>query len=114
MCAPIIPALTDHESEAILEAAREAGAVAASSILLRLPREVSPLFREWLEAEFPDRAARVMGVATYFLSAPGKKGNVNRRIPGTESDETTTGGSDRPPRGGTGGSSGGGATTGGD
>ncbi|NNF91882.1 MAG: PA0069 family radical SAM protein [Boseongicola sp.] len=61
MVAPVVPALTDHELEAILEAAKDAGAVAASWIMLRLPREVSPLFREWLEENFPDRAQRVMG-----------------------------------------------------
>jgi len=61
MVSPVIPGLTDHETEAILEAARDAGAVAASSIVLRLPREVAGLFREWIEATFPDRAARVMG-----------------------------------------------------
>ncbi len=61
MASPMIPALTDHELEAILAAGREAGAVAASWIMLRLPREVADLFREWLERHFPDRAARVMG-----------------------------------------------------
>ncbi len=61
MVSPIIPALTDHELEAILVAAKEAGATAASSIVLRLPREVSGLFRDWLECTFPDRAARIMG-----------------------------------------------------
>lgn len=61
MVAPVIPALTDHELEAILGAAREAGAVAASWIMLRLPLEVAPLFREWLEDAFPDRAKRIMG-----------------------------------------------------
>ena len=60
MVSPMIPGLTDHEMEKILEAARDAGAVAASYIVLRLPREVSPLFREWLEANYPDRAARVV------------------------------------------------------
>ena len=58
---PVIPALTDHETEAILEAAAEAGATFASSIILRLPREVAGLFGDWIAAEFPDRAARVMG-----------------------------------------------------
>jgi DNA repair photolyase len=58
---PVIPALTDHETEAILEAAAEAGARWASSIILRLPLEVAGLFRDWIAAEFPDRAARVMG-----------------------------------------------------
>lgn len=61
MASPLIPGLTDHELESILEAARDAGAVAASTIPVRLPREVAGLFRDWLEASFPDAAARVMG-----------------------------------------------------
>jgi DNA repair photolyase len=58
---PLIPALTDHELEPILEAAAEAGARHATSIPLRLPLEVAGLFRDWIAAAFPDRAARVMG-----------------------------------------------------
>ena len=58
---PLIPALTDHELEAVMEAGRDAGAQAANTIPLRLPLEVSELFRDWLQATFPDRAARVMG-----------------------------------------------------
>ncbi len=58
---PLIPALTDHELETVMEAGRDAGATAANTIPLRLPLEVSTLFREWLEATVPDRAARVMG-----------------------------------------------------
>ena len=61
MVSPVVPGLTDHETEAILEAARDAGAVAASSIMLRLPLEVAGLWKEWLQANFPDRAAKVMG-----------------------------------------------------
>lgn len=61
MVAPVIPALTDHELESILDAARDAGAGAASMIALRLPLEVAPLFREWVTQTFPDRAARIMG-----------------------------------------------------
>ena len=61
MVAPVVPALTDHELEAILAAAAEAGAVAASCIVLRLPREVAGLFRDWVEDTYPDRAARIMG-----------------------------------------------------
>ncbi len=60
MMAPVVPSITDHEMEHILEASKDAGARAASWIMLRLPREVSPLFREWLEVHYPDRAARVM------------------------------------------------------
>ncbi|MFQ6548161.1 PA0069 family radical SAM protein [Aestuariibius sp. 2305UL40-4] len=60
MVSPVIPALTDHEVEAILEAAAGAGAIAASTILLRLPREVSGLFTDWLAEHFPDRADRIL------------------------------------------------------
>ena len=58
---PLIPGLTDHELEAVMEAGRDAGARAANTIPLRLPLEVSGLFRDWLEATVPNRAARVMG-----------------------------------------------------
>ncbi|MBD3679286.1 MAG: PA0069 family radical SAM protein [Rhodobacteraceae bacterium] len=61
MVSPVVPALTDHELEAILQAGAEAGAVAASWIMLRLPLEVAPLFRDWLAEHYPDCAARVMG-----------------------------------------------------
>ncbi|MGZ9810422.1 PA0069 family radical SAM protein [Pseudoroseicyclus sp. H15] len=61
MIAPVVPALTDHELEKLVEAGAEAGAVAASYIVLRLPLEVAPLFRDWLTEHYPDRAARVMG-----------------------------------------------------
>ncbi len=60
MVAPVIPGLTDHELEPILQAVRDAGAQAASWIMLRLPREVAGLFREWLEVQEPGRAAKVM------------------------------------------------------
>jgi len=58
--APIIPFVTEPEIERILEAARDAGAVGAHYTVLRLPNEVNPLFQEWLQAHFPERAARVM------------------------------------------------------
>ncbi|MAU45197.1 MAG: radical SAM protein [Yangia sp.] len=60
MVSPVVPALTDHEMERILEAGAEAGAIAASWIMLRLPLEVSPLWQSWLAEHYPDRAARVM------------------------------------------------------
>ena len=53
MLAPVVPGLTDHEMEGILAAAKAAGAVAASWIMLRLPLEVAGLWREWLEASEP-------------------------------------------------------------
>ena len=60
--APLIPGLNDHEIEALLAAARDAGATTAGYVVLRLPREVGPLFRDWLEQHYPDRARRVMGL----------------------------------------------------
>jgi DNA repair photolyase len=60
MVSPVVPGLTEEEVEAVLDAGREAGARSASWIMLRLPREVSPLVQEWLCEHFPDRAGRVM------------------------------------------------------
>ncbi|WP_420383020.1 PA0069 family radical SAM protein [Novosphingobium sp.] len=57
---PVIPAITDSDLEAILMRAGAAGAVSASWILIRLPHEVAPLFRAWLQTHFPDRADKVM------------------------------------------------------
>ena len=62
MVAPVIPAITDHEMEDILEASAAAGARFAGYILVRLPHEVKDLFREWLAEHFPDRAAHVMSL----------------------------------------------------
>jgi DNA repair photolyase len=60
MVSPIVPGLTDHELEAILKAARDAGAVAAAMIPLRLPLEVAQLWQDWLAEHYPDRLGRVM------------------------------------------------------
>jgi DNA repair photolyase len=60
MVAPVIPWINDHALEAVLEAAHAAGADSAGYVLLRLPHEVAPLFRDWLQAHHPDRAAHVM------------------------------------------------------
>ncbi|MEM6385108.1 MAG: PA0069 family radical SAM protein [Pseudomonadota bacterium] len=61
LASPMIPALTDHELEAILEAGADAGATAASWVMLRLPHGVAQLFRDWVAEHYPDRAARIMG-----------------------------------------------------
>ncbi|MFT3755513.1 MAG: PA0069 family radical SAM protein [Pseudoxanthomonas sp.] len=60
MFAPVIPWINDAELEAVLEAAREHGASSAGYVLLRLPHEVAPLFRDWLETHAPQRAEHVM------------------------------------------------------
>jgi len=62
MFAPVIPGLNDHELEAVLERAAEAGATSAGYVVLRLPLEIKDLFREWLQAARPDRASRVMSL----------------------------------------------------
>ena len=58
--APVIPAITDHELEHLVERAAGAGARHVFFIPVRLPWEVAPLFRAWLDEHFPDRAGKVM------------------------------------------------------
>ena len=62
MFAPAIPGLNDHEMEAVLEAAHDAGAEEGGYIVLRLPLEVKDLFQEWLVENAPNRAGRIMGL----------------------------------------------------
>ena len=62
MMAPIVPALNDHEIEAVLGAAHEAGVREAGYVLLWLPLEIKTLFREWLEEHPPGRARRVINI----------------------------------------------------
>jgi DNA repair photolyase len=57
---PVIPFLNEPELERILDAAAAAGASRAFSVVLRLPWEVNPLFQQWLEQHFPDKAPRIM------------------------------------------------------
>ena len=60
--APIIPSITDEFIEGILSEAAARGVRSASWIMLRLPHEVAPLFREWLDVHYPDRAGKVMAI----------------------------------------------------
>ena len=62
MVAPVVPMITDHEIEHILEAAHDHGARAAGYVLLRLPHELKQVWREWLELHYPERAAHVMSL----------------------------------------------------
>lgn len=62
LVAPVIPGLNDHELEAIVAAAADAGAYSARYILLRLPGEVEGLFRQWLQAHHPGRARHVLSL----------------------------------------------------
>jgi DNA repair photolyase len=60
--APVIPSITDEFIEGILAEAGARGVGSASWIILRLPHEVAPLFREWLQVHYPDRAGKVMAI----------------------------------------------------
>ncbi len=60
MVAPILPGLTDHETPAILKAAKEAGAQGAGSVVLRLPYANKDLFLNWLDEHFPDRKNKII------------------------------------------------------
>jgi DNA repair photolyase len=60
LLAPVIPGLTDHEIPAILEAARDAGALGAGYTMLRLPHELPALFEHWLEQHFPEKKDKVL------------------------------------------------------
>ncbi len=82
MVAPVIPWVTDHELESILEAVREAGAESAGYVLLRLPHEVSPLFRDWLQVHLPDRAAHVMSTINQLRGGKDYDANFGTRMRG--------------------------------
>jgi DNA repair photolyase len=58
--APVVPQITDHEIESIVAAAAEAGAMGGFWLPVRLPHELAPLFRAWLDEHYPDRASKVM------------------------------------------------------
>ena len=75
MTAPMIPAINDAELESLLEAAAQAGASRAGYVLLRLPHEIKELFRDWLAAHYPERAAHVMSL---MQQARGGKDNDPR------------------------------------
>ena len=79
---PIIPAITDHAIEAILERGAAAGAATASYIPIRLPHEVAPLFRAWLDAHYPDRAGKVMAMIQSLRGGRDNDANFGSRMRG--------------------------------
>jgi len=83
LVAPVIPALTDHDMESILEAAKAAGATSAGYVLLRLPHEVKDLFREWLAEHYPDRAAHVMSLINQSRGGKDYQAEFGTRMVGT-------------------------------
>jgi len=62
LLAPVVPALNDHEIEALVEAAAAEGASNAAFMLLRLPHELGALFEQWLREHYPQRADRVLNL----------------------------------------------------
>ncbi|WP_256377069.1 PA0069 family radical SAM protein [Nitrosospira multiformis] len=80
--APVIPFVTEPDLERVLTAAAEAGAINAGYVMLRLPWEISPLFRQWLEAHFPDRAARVMNRVRDIRGGKDYDSSFGRRMRG--------------------------------
>ncbi|MBW3567149.1 MAG: PA0069 family radical SAM protein [Proteobacteria bacterium] len=83
LIAPVIPAVNDHEIEALIEAAATAGARWAAHIFLRLPHEVAPLFKDWLEAHLPDRAEHVMSLVRQSRGGKENSSAFGERMRGT-------------------------------
>jgi DNA repair photolyase len=79
---PVIPAITDHEIEHIMERGAEAGARAAFFLPVRLPWEVAPLFRAWLDEHFPDRAGKVMSIIQSIRGGKDNDGEFFSRFKG--------------------------------
>ncbi len=83
MVAPLIPALTDKSLEAVLDEASAAGASMAGWILLRLPNEVRPLFKEWLAAHYPQRAEHVISIVRQSRDGRENDPNFGSRMTGS-------------------------------
>lgn len=83
LVAPLIPALTDSSLEAVLEAAAGAGASMAGWILLRLPNEVRPLFKEWLALHRPQRADHVISIVRQSRGGRENDPNFGSRMTGS-------------------------------
>ncbi len=86
LASPMIPGLNDMELEGILAASREAGAVAAGYILLRLPGEVQSLFQDWLETHYPLKAAAVLERVRQTRSGALNESAFGTRMRGTGTD----------------------------
>jgi DNA repair photolyase len=82
LAAPMIPALNDHELERILESAKTAGALEAGYVMLRLPLEVSPLFRDWLLQNYPDRYRHVMSLVRSMRGGKDYDAEFGKRMKG--------------------------------
>jgi len=82
MFAPSIPSLNDHEMDAVLEHAAEAGATSAGYVALRLPLEINDLFQQWLATDHPDRAKRVMSLVRQMRGGASYDAEWGKRMTG--------------------------------
>lgn len=82
MVAPVIPALNDAEIETILERVSAAGAVEAGYVLLRLPLEVSDVFKDWLLRHYPDRYRRVLSILRAMRGGKDYDATFGKRMKG--------------------------------
>ncbi len=83
LVAPVIPAITDHEIEDIMAAAKTAGATRAGYVLLRLPHELKIIFRDWLAEHYPDRAKHVMSLINQSRGGKDYDAQFGTRMRGT-------------------------------
>ena len=83
MLAPIIPGLNDPEIEKILDAARAAGAENAGYVMLRLPLEVAPIFKDWLLRHYPDRFRHVMSLVRAMRDGKDYDAEFGKRMSGS-------------------------------
>jgi len=82
MVAPVIPALNDHDIEGILEAAAATGVTQASYVFIRLPREVTELFEDWLQQHYPLKAKHVMSLIKQSRNGKAYQSNFGERMRG--------------------------------
>jgi len=83
LVSPLIPGLTDQDLERVLEAAAQAGATRAGSLLIRLPLEIEDLFTDWLHAHFSERAGKVLSLIRQCRDGKLNDSQFGRRFSGT-------------------------------
>jgi DNA repair photolyase len=83
MVAPIVPGLNDHEIERILDSATAAGAREAGYVILRLPLEVSPIFKDWLLRHYPDRYRHVLSLVRSMRDGKDYDAEWGKRMKGS-------------------------------
>ncbi|HZM35843.1 MAG TPA: PA0069 family radical SAM protein [Burkholderiales bacterium] len=83
MIAALVPALNDKTLEQVLDAAAAAGAKEAAYVILRLPHELKPIFKEWLAAHYPERAEHVMSIVRQMRGGRDNDPSFGRRMTGT-------------------------------